>query len=98
MGTYNVFMALRLKPLADAELVLDGTQQTRLLLCDITAAVEDSENLVRCVNERIYALVGMLFTFMPRLHDCCGVAKERARGRAVEREASLLSMIMKMRS
>ncbi len=38
-------MTLGLEPLADTELVLDGTEQAGLLLGRLTAFVKDSEDL-----------------------------------------------------
>ena len=43
--THDVFMALRLEPLAYAELVLNGAQETRLLLGCFAPFVEDGEHL-----------------------------------------------------
>ena len=43
--THDVFMALRLEPLAYAELVLDGTQKTRLLPGCFAPFVKDGEHL-----------------------------------------------------
>lgn len=51
--TYDVFVTLRFEPLADTKLVLDGTQQTGLLLRNVAAAVEDGEDLegsLACVD------------------------------------------------
>ena len=43
--THDVLMALRLEPLAYAELVLDGAQETRLLPGCFAPFVEDGEHL-----------------------------------------------------
>ena len=43
--TYDVLVSLALEPLADAKLVLDGTEETGLLLGRLTTLVEDSKNL-----------------------------------------------------
>ena len=44
-AAYDVLMALRLEPLADAELVLDGTEKAGFLLGCLTTLVKDGENL-----------------------------------------------------
>ena len=42
---HNVLMTLRLEPLADTELVLDGTKKAGLLLGRLTTLVKDSKDL-----------------------------------------------------
>ena len=44
-------VALLLEPVSNAELVLDGTEQTRLLVTVLAGRVKDSENLSKTVQE-----------------------------------------------
>jgi hypothetical protein len=45
VGGDNKLVTLLLEPISDAELVLDGAEQTRLLLAVLAGGVKDSENL-----------------------------------------------------
>ena len=70
-------MALGLEPLADTELVLDGTKKTGLLLGRLATLVKNSEDLESSQCQRLSrSNQHLLLTFMPRLGTWVLVAVE----------------------